>query len=297
MSFTAPDWRVESNYVDPKIELNLSYWAWEFLRRSPAYGASWAEFVANLRKLVPRLPDVENYINHIIDGTPAAASIEQGEAFYEQTADAPELLHFSPEKSSGETFEEWTVRASGLDAPMSITPLDQFLAEKHNLDKLVNPALGYWANGFPRMRFRNSGLVVKQVVSGGASVRRASLSDTFYGNQMTIAFDLDSPDSVLVAQLQTALVAQRQRVRSEVEPKDEAARPNGSLPLFRTYLRTLDARAAGIKHSVIGAAIVPHKTLKQQDADARNWENRALVLRDSLCIEMPAYEVIAVKKK
>jgi hypothetical protein len=297
MSFTAPDWRVESNYADPKNETNLSFWAWEFLRRSPAYKASWAEYVASLRQLAQRLPDLESYINHIVDGTEALASDEQSEKFHQQADDALELIHFSPTRQADESFDDWSRRAALAGGAARCTPLGIHLAEKYNLDRLVNPALGYWANGFPRAQFKNSGLRVKQMAPGGPLLSRITFSEFLSGTRLTIEFDLNSPDTVLLAQLKAALKTQRRRIKNKAETAMKVARPKGSLALFRTYLRVLDATDAGCKASEIAAEIEPHKDKEQQVDDIANWVRRATELRDVQCIELPAYAEISVKGK
>jgi hypothetical protein len=297
MSFAAPDWRVESNYADPKNETNLSFWAWEFLRRSPAYNASWAEYVACLRLMAQRLPEHANYIKHIIAGTDATIPIEQSEAFHEQAADALELMHFSPPRQGDETFDEWAHRASDTGSSRCCTPLDISLGGKYNLDNLINPALEFRVNGFQRVRFKNSGLRIKHVANGGTSSTRATIRDTLWGTRMTLEFDLESPDTVLVAQLKAALDTQRRRIKSKAATTKKTVRPKGSLELFPTYLRVLDATTAGCKAPEVGAAIEPHKDKDQQSDDVRNWLKRAIELRDVLCIDLPAYAEIAVKGK
>ena len=297
MSFIAPDWRVESNYADPKIETNLSFWAWEFLRRSAAYNETWAEYVVSLRHLAQRLPALEEYIGHIVGGTTALATEEQSENFHEHADSALELMHFSPPRRTDESYDEWARRSTCAGTPARCTPLDIHLAEKYKLDHLVNPALPYWANGFPSARFKNSGLRVKHVANGGSSSSPATIRDTLWGSRITLEFDLESPDAVLVAQLKAALATQRRRLKTDATATKKTVRPKGSLELFPTYLRVLDATAAGCRAPEIGAAIEPHKEKDQQSDDVRNWLKRAIELRDVLCTELPAYAEIAVKGK
>jgi hypothetical protein len=298
MSFVAPDWRVESNYADPKNETNLSFWAWEFLRRSPAYNASWAEYVASLCRMAQRLPDQADYIKHIIAGTNAPVPIEQSEAFHEQAADALELMHFSPPRQGVETFDEWAQRDREPGTRFCCTPLDQYLGGKHQLENLVNPSLSFRAaNGFARVQFKNSGLRVKHVVNGRSPSSRATVQDMLWGSRMTLEFDLESPDTVLVAQLKAALKGQRLRIKNNAETVKKVARPKGSLTLFRTYLRVLDAMDAGCKPLEIVAEIEPHKDKEQQSDDIANWTKRAIELRDVQCVDLPAYTEIAVKRK
>lgn len=297
MSFIVPDWREGTNYADPNIETNLSFWAWEFLRRRQAYRDDWAVYANCLLTVAKRIPQLDDHINHIIHGTAGHSPIDQHELFYELAGYAQELMHFSPARLDGEDEDTWVRRAAAMGARAYLEPMSVFLGKKYGLKMIVHPALSYWTKDeSPRVQFENSARIVKQSV-GQPQGSGDGVDHPLFGALLTLQFDLRSPDSALVDQLLAALKLQRRRIGGHSDVSPEKARPNGSLSNFNKYIRTLDALEVGALPGEIAAHLVGHKAGRQGKQDIANWTKTAVEFRDELCTKLPLYDKIYPSRK
>ena len=303
MSFDPPDWRTESAYPDPTEKTNLSFWAWEFLRRNEEYQKTWAEYATRLQAMALRVPELAGFVKRIVAGKNSKdlteSELEEDESSSSLACDQLEWLHFSPPILTGETVDDWEARTSGA-GPAQVGPLNIFLGKKWGLQELVHPARPYSENGFPLVRFMNHGAKLTQSVGSGKPgsswCAAEDANHPFTGNLVSIQFDLRLPEATLRAQFSAVLAMRKKRVdqKNFVPYK---GRPEKSLPLFRNYLRTLDAFLAGEKVAEIATAMLSHQDKEGAHKTVANWKNKAAKIRDGEYKAFPAYTSAGVKKR
>lgn len=259
MPFTAPDWREESAYPKSGDDHNLSFWAWQFLRRNSTYQADWAE---NLRIAA----DV---------GSPFASKVvESGHG----CSDAENICAVSP-------LSELEQRLSLLNAQSHIDERETRLAGKWGLVKFLDPAsddLPNW-NGF-------------SIDGGVITVLTHSVPDYRDDNYLTPQIDLRLSVEVLTAQFKTIL-AERERLINHRLIVPYTGRPQRAIHLYPHYLRVLDALTCGTTLSDIAAELLPRQDPDGAKKSVTNWKNAAVKIRDETYRMLPAFQIIAEQKK
>lgn len=287
MTFIAPDWKDELNYPSPETEKNLSFWAWQFLRRNKTYQAEWKEYADDLYSMAGRLPNVLPFVRTLCDEdfrkSEEAKSISN-EAWNEMALIAEkqvEWLHFDPPLLPTETtFDDWMKRVSLLtESEVRFTAKAKAIGKKWGIGRVQNPARPVMN---PGNKFSTSSTTIKYFV------KNPHAGDE---NYLIQAFDMRLPVDVLRAKFEYILKYREKTIEAgRVNPYK--GRPQRSLLLFSKYLRVLDAGDSGAKIPEIAKILLP-----EQDADGakkvvRNWINAAKKIKTEDYHVLPAYTVM-----
>lgn len=254
MSFVVPDWRNEFEYPPNDDSLNLSFWAWQFLRRNSEYQRDWANYVTGLQEMTERLPELTRYMD-----------FERGTI----KPDAPEFMH-ALAKAQPEFFvsnEAWG----------SIS-LQSEMGEKWGLCWLENPAS--WSLS------HEGGFITE-----GGRLLSVALNNHHYGDPdyYTPVFDLRMPVEVLRAQFELIL-KERDRCIEDGTLTPFSGRPERRRSLFQNYLRVLDARDSGASMLEIASVLAKHQDIDGAKV-VRNWYNSANRIRNGDFIQLPIHSV------
>jgi hypothetical protein len=243
MSFVAPDWRNEFEYPLNDDSLNLSFWAWQFLRRNKEYQRDWSAYVAGLQAMTARIPELTSYVDF------GSGTIKQ---------DAPE-----PMISLANAQPEYALPNEGSGC---ISRLSE-IGEKWGLCWLENPA----SPSLPR----EGGFLVEGGVLLSVALNNHHHGDT---NYYTPVFDLRMSVDVLRSQFDLIL-KERDRCVKDRTLTLYPGRPERSRPLFSRYLRALDARDSNVPMLEIANVLLNQRDIDGAKT-ARNWFNAGNKIRN-----------------
>ena len=257
---TSPDWRNASDYPSPGTASN-SRLAWEFLRRNPGYLESWATYLTALRFAAGKEPELSRFVDCIANDAPAdktwLASLEAADSFAisERIFDHPALTHTTHDSGGRKTH----------------TRLQRHLAKPWGIDTLCNPS----GNAFLQLpRFIGGGLSWSSPTSHGLRDLEDFHGGDLYDSQwLILEVDLRLPLNVLEERTSWAIRSSQAwgTKAGHFKPIKHRARPPA---LLIEYLRLLDARAAGVRLSDIGAALHP-RAANHAPEYARNHRMKA----------------------
>lgn len=260
------DWRKPNEY--PKgARVSLRRWAWEFLRRNPAYQADWLAYAETCREILP--------------------SWTPGEAFADDPAEAlrlHDLLHederfkaYEPARLPGEREAAWVVRVE----KGRIVPLDKWYGAKYGLRNFANPFSEYRASVYggpdfeavPRTLF---------VLPGWEGFKGAP---TISGNRFrAIGIDLALPIEPQLRDAQAALERAQARLIEDgaIEKWPDKRNRHAEWPYL---LRILDAKAAGATLAEMAAELYPHLSDGYPDFAGRKAAEKRLKSAESMASE------------
>lgn len=276
MSFVAPNWKNKLEYPDPSIQKNLSFWAWEFLRRNISYQNAWREYVGTLREKVDRFPELEKFVDHLISERPACQTNENGN-FISLYSKESHFISFSGPPFIGESVEEWKVRIEELSIEADSLKIDKLLGEPWGLGRIINPMTKYSISN------------VYWLKTGTALTRIVGSTKDFEGlNYFITPFDLRYPVDVLKSQFEAILRNREWLIKNNTIEKYNA-RPEKSLMNFGNYLRTLDALAEGVTIADIARHIFPNEDSEGAKKKVNNWKKRATIIMNEEYKIFPLY--------
>jgi hypothetical protein len=218
-----PDWRDEAGYAFPGAADEI-YWAWEFLRRNPAYRDDWARYA---RVIGPAPGDLDTFL---------AEEWPYLEAGFKARNPTLPLDGFDckPPAAAGETLGHYVQRfEDGPDETrFSFQRLDFGLTETYGVEAIWDPAENRPA-GFA-LRLRRAG--------AAAEVR--------------FTFSLARPLDPQLARARKALT-QARKLAVELAAEGGSEAGSGPAGRYRIYLRLLDAEAAGVAPGDAAALLYP----------------------------------------
>jgi hypothetical protein len=275
MSFTAPNWRDASVYPKADTQPTLSFWAWQFLRRNPAYQADWDSLIKVLRDLLDREPEwlqaIEREPLYSKNAWNACATSSVPAAVLSQSIVMWRLD--PPARPDEKRFTAWLSRADGTQK--KATPINLALGEKWGLRTIQDPAED-------DLRPGNSFTVGGALTLIGSGYKKPDAAA-----YLTVEFDLRYPVDVLRAQFETVLKLRKELLDSE-EVVAYEGRPQKALPRYENYLRVLDALDASEKIAVIAEELLPYQEAEHAKKTVGNWKNAALKIRDETYLLIPA---------
>lgn len=276
MSFVAPNWRNKLEYPDPSIQKNLSFWAWEFLRRNISYQNAWDEYVRQLREKVEQFPDLKMFVNNLLSERPACKIDEEGR-FISLYLKEPNFISFSAPPFAGESIEDWKLRMNDLSIEADLLKIDKLMGEPWGLERIINPMTRY------------SIFNVNWLKTGSALTRILGPTKRFEGeNYFVTPFDLRYPVDVLKSQFE-AILRKRDWLIKNKKIEKYSARPEKSLMNFTNYLRTLDAINEKVSIADIARHIFPDEDADGAKKKVNNWRVRATVIMNEEYKIFPLY--------
>lgn len=270
MPFSPPDWRDELAYPSPKVQPDLSYWAWQFLRRNPDYQAEWTAYAASLDQMASRVPALGPYVQVHCSAHPDAGSMN---AWRVCAGGSPpfDLLW-----SLMQQPEIKAIQSSGDGGPGLVGHQARALGMKWGLEELQHPG----ADELHRSnRFLNN---------GGTAYFVGEVANVDDSNFAVMQFDLRLPIKSLEGQFRT-LLNERQRRIDAKEIVAHGGRPERGLMNYTIYVRVLDAISAGATGTEVAALLAPQKDKDVADKDFLNWKKAAIELRDKTYRTIPAH--------
>lgn len=293
MSFIAPDWRDESQYVTHETESDLAFWAWQFLRRNRDYQTDWSNYVSELQRVVECEPkwlaylQRKNCLAEVVWGQAAPAVSDEWKFAWLAAEHMPiEFVDVDPEPLPDErTVGEWSARLRKTQGVRGgVRPREIALGEKWGLNFIQNPGLDKLQRS---NKFLNDGRSVRLV---GDNNTRCD-DENFWIPEI----DLRYPVEVLRAQFELML-AERERLIGKGLVVPYQGRPQRALQNYRSYLRVLDATDSGVGIPEIAKAILPHQDFDNAKKGVRNWSIAAEKIRSETYITLPVYQQIAFEK-
>lgn len=284
MSFTSPDWRDASRYPTPDLIPDMSFWAWQFLRRNQAYQNDWSDYIDDLRSLVLREPkwipflEKERHLAGMAWGVGTQATASNVMTLLSPFNQPIENVHVEPPALPSETtLDEWRSRVLTNGTAWAIQPRVRALGAKWGLDWMQSPA----ADKLLRSN--------RFILNGHGPCFLGDLNPYVEdGDFASVAFDLRMPADVLRAQFELVLKVRQQRIAGrDLEPYQ--ARPQRAQSSYSNYLRVLDAMSSGAKIDEIAASLQGHIYLEDAKKVVRNWIKAAEKLRDESYRILPVY--------
>lgn len=266
-----PDWRVESEYPDPK-STTATRWAWEFLRRNREYREDWTLYIERAAEAAGEDQALRDLVAAMRDGTAEALKAfhdkysrpgKTDRGRWSDLVDALEMSDcmwdYSPPRLPGESRSDHLKRCGKVVG----TPLAMALGRKWGLERIEPPHLSK-LSGVLRLRFnetalrgpaflnlrtaapgvsgftRDADLTLEKHKAEAARAFEGMLDRFGQAHFAVVAFDLRLP---LESQLHFAgrmLDAMAKSGEERGDFKRKRARNFTPLP-FRRYLRALDA--------------------------------------------------------
>lgn len=261
MSFTAPNWRDPDAYPSHEKHEDLSFWAWQFLRRNKKYQAEWADYVSSLAPLFKRSPESRTFfaIHSYIDAS-----------FFPSLKEQPVELWDCALAPGETTILDYLKRAKTLRTKTAA------LGESWGLEELQSPGLEWLGRrGFIEKGPRASFIFHER--------DQAKIEDPNYA---LLRFDLRLPVASLKQQFAFLLMERARRIdEGEVHPHDGRI----SLVKYVNYLRVLDAVDASATAAQIAEVLVPYQDKIGQKQTIENWKRAAVALREDGFRTLPAY--------
>lgn len=251
-----PNWTDPSAYPDPE-KTDGGQWAWEFIRRNPKYQKDY-KILKGVKK-----NDSENV----------------------QTPYGYGLWVYSPHPEPGESSVQYIDRMNESAQHYKIAQLGEFLMEKWRFwGKLVDPQESDYSK--VRVLYKTG---VKEIGKGDEFIDSAGnrftpeepndLGDYFEKrNEVMFVFDLDEPDSKLIADTTFILKEnyQNRKIKKPVIGRDRSI-------LYQTYLRLLDAKNVGAPNKEIAKLIFPNLKNVSPDFNANQRIRDNIARAEELC--------------
>ena len=259
-----PDWRNDEDYACFDKKFPDEGWAWEFIRRNPAYAKDWASFNEEAEKYRKRFgPEWK---------------------LHEST------MMFSPPLRPGETPQQWERRCLRNEADFEKMPLERSYARKWGLGRrMQNPELPY-TKIKSEIRFSDP-LPFPKIVDAPQELK-PYLEDpenpfnVVRPRYVVLAFDLEDSLEDQLNKSEKILRKRKKRVKTKRSRRDRSAWP--------LYLRILDARngPGKVPFADIGIALKIASEDEYPDRKAtnrtRDYHKRAIdVMSDHMKILLP----------
>lgn len=243
--------------------MSLRRWAWEFLRRNPAYQADWLAYAETCREILP--------------------SWTPGEAFADDPVEAlrlHDLLHenerfkvYDPPRLPGENEEAWAFRVG----KGRIVPLDSWHGAEYGLQNFPSPFSDSFLIGAgPQFKAIPATVFVTQHWQGFKGA--PSISDNRF---RAIGIDLSLPIEPQLRGAQAVLERAQARLVKSGTIEQWPIKRNRCRE-WPDLLRILDAKAAGATPAEMAAAFFPGSTNEHPDFLGRKAADKRLKAAQAL---------------
>ena len=260
------DWRNEDAY--PPVEnTSVEQWAWEFLRRNPAYIHDWNRYISDFicRKWGRLLSSSEMQDE----------GFEQEFNFLQMTLqldDDKDLDVYEPPLMEGETEEGWRARTTSDGRKF---PLHRKYGHKWGLLLIIDPAAddGHWFFGTTQPLIRHNTTKDGRWLSHGARGGFAPLS-TQIQCKVEVTINLEVSLEGQLRFLREVLEQEKKSLlRRNLLAKAEGVRLR--VDQYQSHLRLLDADAIGIGVREAGEVLYPYSSDGIDYDDGRTKRVRA----------------------
>lgn len=261
-----PDWRDESTYKFPKRQ-NLTGWAWEFLRRNPAYQNAWQDNYVDgpLR-----------WIRELL-GNRGSLSEAESKSIYADNEDRFDNMHCDPPALPGETEKQYMARVERS----RMVPLGCHLSEIFGLSgpDICDPAEDNFQKPFGPVFLSLFGPTFVPW-SPCAPIKHGLVPEA--PGHFVARFDLNLPINLQLDRIKRTMNAQRSSLSKEGHISPISKRPHTDL--YPRYIRLLDGKQSGASNSEMASVLFPTMSNEypgyQGNRSVKNQLRAAEKLRD-----------------
>ena len=246
--FKPPDWKDAANYPTPGKASNAQF-AWEFLRRNPAYGEAWGAYVAKLKEAAGANDELLRYVACI------AAPDDLAKALCEPFSSGPKRANDA--YAALDVHPCLTVTEDFGDGRKTHTPLTRQMGMVWGLETMANPAHGYRAT---HVSFRGRKGSIRPTSYGLARLEEEHKDHETSGlsksKWLVLQIDLEQPLQVIEKTTMWAIKSalNNRTAQGWIKPIKARARPPA---LMVHYLRILDAKLQKVTVARIGEVLNP----------------------------------------